>query len=179
MQELKRFQQDGSLVAIRRSAVDGNKIQGFVLGSSARLVLLQYVYDFNLDGLMLLRVEDISEIARTKTEELHEKLLAEEGLLCRVPLGYSIDLRSWRSAIDDLRQEHSIIILESELLEEPDFVIGRILEVGKDQVSVRFFTGAANWLDEPVRIKYKDITSCQVATNYANVYQRHFERNAP
>lgn len=178
MQELKQFEADGSLVAIRRATIDGKSIQGFVLGASEQLVLLQYVYDFNLDGLMLLRARDISEVTRSRTEELQERLLADEGLLSSVPFGYEVDLRSWRSAIDDLRGEHSIFILECELLDDPAFVIGRVIETGREQVSVKYFTGAANWLEKPVRVRYNDLTSCQVATNYANVYQSHFERNA-
>jgi hypothetical protein len=179
VRKLKQYEADGSLISIRREAIDGNKIQGFVLGSSNQLVLLQYVYDFNLDGLMILRTSDISEVARSKTEVLQEQLLVDEGFFSNVPFGYAVDLSNWRSALNDLSGEHSIFILECELLEDPDFAIGRILEVGDDQVCVNYFTGAANWLDQPVPLKYNDITSCQVATNYANVYQRYFERNAP
>ena len=41
--------------------------KGFVLASSAELVVLQYVYDFNLDGLMVLRVADITDIRWSAT----------------------------------------------------------------------------------------------------------------
>ena len=179
VRKLKQFEADGSLISLRREAIDSNKIQGFVLGSSDQLVLLQYIYDFNLDGLMILRTSDISKIVRSKTEEFQEQLLVEEGLFSAVPFGYNVDLTNWRSAVNDLRGEHSIFILECELLDDPDFAIGRILDVGDEQVCVNYFTGAANWLEERVPLKYNDITSCQVATNYANVYQRYFERNAP
>jgi hypothetical protein len=159
--------------------VDQNNIQGFVLGSSEQLVLLQYVYDFNLDGLMVLRTADISELKRSKTDEFQERLLADEGLLSRVPFDYSVDLSTWRSTIADLSNRHKLLILECELLEEPDFAVGRVLEVGSEEVRLKYFTGAANWLEEPVRLKYSDITSCQVNTNYVNVYERYFERVAP
>lgn len=179
MQELSQFETERCLIAVRRPAVDDNKIQGFVLGSSDQLVLLQYVYDFNLDGLMILRTSDISEVERTKTEKFQEQRLADEGLLSKVRFGYAVDLQDWRSAINGLRGEHSIFILECELLEDPNFAIGRILDAGEEQMSMKYFTGAGNWLDDPVQLKYNDITSCQVATNYANVYQRYFERNPP
>ena len=179
MDELRRFAQQRSLISIRREAVDENKIQGFVLGSSDRLVLLQYVYDFNLDGLMVLRTADISEVVRSKTDEFQERLLADEGLLSRIPFDYSIDLSSWRSAIAGLSGMHPLLILECELLQEPEFAVGRILEIGTEEVALKYFTGAANWFDEPVRLRYDDITACQANTNYVNVYQRYFEKNAP
>ncbi|AEG92491.1 hypothetical protein [Ramlibacter tataouinensis] len=177
--ELRQFAQDRSLISLRRAGVDENKIQGFVLGSSDRLVLLQYVYDFNLDGLMVLRTEDISEVTRSKTDAFQERLLADEGLLSRVPFDYSVDLSSWGSVIAGLSGLHPLLILECELMEEPDFIVGRVLEIGANDVTVRYFTGAANWLEEPVKVRYDDITSCQVNTNYVNIYQRYFERNAP
>lgn len=179
MNELSQFAQDRSLVSIRRAAVDENKIQGFVLGSSDRLVLLQYVYDFHLDGLMVLRTDDISEVTRSKTDAFQQQLLADEGLLSRVPFDYPVDLGSWSSAIAGLSRSHPLLILECELMEEPDFVVGRILDVGVDDVTLRYFTGAANWLEEPVKLRYDDITACQANTNYVNAYQRYFERNAP
>jgi hypothetical protein len=178
MEDLHRFRDERSLVALRRADVDENKIQGFVLAVSAELVLIQYVYDFNLDGLMVLRTEDISEVERSKTEEFQQSLLEAEGLLPRVPFGYAFDLTDWRSAIAGLSNDYPLLILESELLEDPDFAIGRVLEVGADEVTLRYFTGAASWLEAPVRLRYQDITCCQANTNYTNVYQRYFERNA-
>lgn len=179
MNELQRLKQQRSLISLRRASIDANAIQCFVLGSSDQLVLLQYVYDFNLDGLMVLRTSDISDVSRSKTDELQERLLAEEGLLSRVPFGQTVDLRSWRHAITDLSSIHPLLILERELLDEPDLSIGRILKVEAEEVTLKFFTGAANWLDEPDRLRYDDITSCQANTNYVNVYQRHFERSTP
>jgi hypothetical protein len=179
MNDLKRFRQQRSLVSLRRAAVDKHRIQGFVLGASDQLVLLQYVYDFNLDGLMVLRTSDISELRQSKTDEFQERLLAKEGLITRIPFDYSVDLSSWRGAIAALSKKHQFLILECELLEKPDFAIGRVVKIGAGEVRLKYFTGAANWLEEPIRLKYEDITCCQVNTNYVNVYERHFERIAP
>ena len=61
MHQLAKHQKQRNLVSIRRGEIDGCSIQGFVLGLSENLVLLQYVYDFHLDGLMLLRTADIPD----------------------------------------------------------------------------------------------------------------------
>jgi hypothetical protein len=178
MDDFRRFQRQRSLVSLRRAGVDENSIQGFVLGVSAELVLLQYVYDFRLDGLMILRIADISEINCSKTDQFQEGLLQVEGLLRSIPFDYSIDLSTWPTAIAGLGEDYPLLVLECELLDEPDLAIGRILEVGAEEVCVKYFTGAANWLEEPVLLEFSEITCCQVGTNYLNVYQRHFERNA-
>ena len=68
------------LVSIERENIDGNKIQGFLLGESDEYVLISYVYDFHLDGLMVLRKMDISLVETTKTDKLQTLLLKDEGI---------------------------------------------------------------------------------------------------
>jgi hypothetical protein len=143
------------------------------------LVALQYVYDFNLDGLMVLSRSDITQIRSNATDKFQRKLLAKEGLLKEVPFETAFDLQDWRSIIRQFSKAYPLIILECERGDEPEFVIGRVEKTTSVAAYVRCFTGAGRWLDEPVRVKYSDITSCQVDTNYLNFYQRHFDRVAP
>jgi hypothetical protein len=174
-----QHQKKRNLVSVRRSEIDDNAIQGFVLASSEHLVVLQYVYDFNLDGLMVLRVADITEVRCTATDKFQKGLLVQEGLEQKVPFASTFDLRDWRSVISQLSKTHELMILECEAGEENDFVIGRVLKTTTTAVQMQHFSGAANWAESPTRLKFKDITSCQVGTNYVNVYQRYFERRAP
>lgn len=128
---------------------------------------------------MILRTSDVSEVQCSKTEVFQQQRLADEGVLSTVPFDFALDLDSWRTAIGGLLGAHSIFILESECLADPDFAIGRILELGDEQVSLKYFTGAGTWDEDPIQLNYSDITSCQVGTNYINVYQRYFARVAP
>jgi len=172
----QEHQKRRDLIDIRRSAIDSRGIQGFVLAASDELVVLQYVYDFHLDGLMVLRVADITEVRFKATDKLQKKLLAQEGLLERVPFNSAFDLRNWRSVISQLSKEFGLMILECELAEEPEFYIGRILKTTETGARLLFFSGAAKWDKKPSTVRFKDITSCQVGSNYINVYQRHFAR---
>lgn len=178
MYEITRHQEQRSLISLRRDRIDDNAIQGFVIGTSDDLVLLQYVYDFRLDGLMVLAVADITEVRCTATDRFQQTLLDTDGLVAQVPFGLRINLEDWRSAIADLAHGYPLLILECERLEAPDFVIGRVKEMAHGEVRLECFSGAANWDEELVSLKYEDITSCQAGTNYTNVYQRYFERNA-
>ena len=165
-----------ALVSILRSDIDSNSIQGFILASSEQLVVLQYVYDFNLDGLMVLSKAEITDIRSTATHKFQRKLLAKEGVLKRVPFEAAFDLQDWRSIIRQFAKTYPLIILECERGDEPDFIIGRVEKTTSVAVYVRYFTGAGRWLDEPVRVKYRDITACQVGTRYLQFYERYFER---
>jgi hypothetical protein len=176
--DLATHQDQRSLISLRRDEIDDHAIEGFVIGASDELVLLQYVYDFHLDGLMVLAVSDITEVRCTATNRFQRNLLESEGLVERVPFGLSIDLQNWRSAIANLASRYPLLILECERQDEPDFVIGRVMDAAPNEVRFECFSGAANWDKKPVKLSYKDITSCQAGSNYANVYQRHFERKA-
>lgn len=179
MFELARHQSERSLVTIRRSGIDEHSIQAFVLGVGERLVALQFVYDFHLDGLMVLRLEDLTAVECSATDRFQRELLAQEGLMQQVPFAMSFDLRDWRTIIGQLSQAHALMILEREGGSDPDFFIGRVERCSQAAVRLAHFTGVARWQDEPAEIAYADITSCQVGTNYAKTYERYFARGEP
>jgi len=179
MHQLAQHQKKHNLVSVHRDDIDDNAIQGFVLASSEELVVLQYVYDFNLDGLMVLRVADITEVRCSATDKFQKTLLEREGLLKKVPFGATFDLQTWGSVLSQFAKEYPLMILECEAGEEKDFLIGRVLKTTATGVQIQHFSGAANWAESPEKLNFKNITCCQVGTNYVNFYQRHFTRNAP
>ena len=78
-EHLSKLKEGRNLISIRRGNIDGHKIQGFLLDYSEELILINYVYDFILDGLMVLRRSDISEIKTDKTALLQTQILKEIG----------------------------------------------------------------------------------------------------
>ncbi|MFM9926872.1 hypothetical protein VLK31_28065 [Variovorax sp. H27-G14] len=178
MQQLEQHLLDGDLVSIYRTGIDDHQIQGFVLAASPALVLLQYVYDFRLDGLMALRIEDITQIEVTATDRLQKQLITDEGLAHQSPLTEQFNAVSWRELISSLSPANSLMILECEAGEFNDFVIGKICQINGESLQIRTFSGTGEWADVTTELHYEDITCCQVGTNYANVYQRYFERLA-
>jgi hypothetical protein len=167
-----------SLVSVRRADVDDYGIQGFLVGLSDALLGLEYVYDFQIDGIMVLRRSDITEVRRTGTDEFQEKLLKREGIHPGKQLPAPLALDGWRSVIDQLSVHHQYMIFERELGPSPKFSIGRPLRTTAAQVELLGFSGAAKWSTKVERWKYSQLTSLQVNTRYLGFYQRHFERNA-
>lgn len=176
--QLAKHQELRKLVSIRRDGLDANSIQAFVLDCSAQLVALQYIYDFKLDGLLFLRVEDITEVRSSVTDIFQNALLEQEGLLGRVPFGTKFRLSNWKSLISQLADEHAFMILEREAEPDSSLFIGTVQKVTDREVHGRHFTGVARWIKSLKKLKLNEITSCQVETNYIQVYQRHFERHA-
>ncbi|MEM7082230.1 MAG: hypothetical protein AAF465_05810 [Pseudomonadota bacterium] len=156
--------------------MDDKKIQGFVINESPSLLLLHYICDFRSDGLMVLRRCDISSIETLEVDRFQTELLKEEGVFESIDFGSSYKVDSWEEFFLSANGQNELFIVEQELIDEPDLAIGKILRIGKNQIDLHYFTGIGRWLDELDRIDYANITSCQLDTNYINVYKRYFER---
>lgn len=177
-ENLSQLKKSRNLVSIRREDIDTRRIQAFLLDYSDNLVLIKYVYDFILDGLMVLRRSDITEIKSTKTDLLQTQILKDEGLYAKIDFTVGCDLNNWRSVFLTLGNLHRFVTIEDENPEYPLFFLGEIHSVEEEAVSILGFSGAANWDDEPSEIAYEDISCVQLGNHYATVYERYFEKSA-
>ncbi len=159
MNLLSEFVRERKLVSIRRGNIDENTIQGFVLSFSDQLVLIQYVFDFILDGLMVIRRADITEIKCNATDEFQKNLLVAEQLFQKVPFAESFDLHDWKSIINQLSKQHELIILEDERPDEAVFLIGKVQKITNSSLSMKYFSGAGNWDEKPSKISFANISA--------------------
>ena len=164
------------LVSIWRAKVDSHSQQAFLLAYSEELLLVQYVYDFHLDGYLLLRRRDISELKLGKTNPFQKKLLEKEGVFEKVDFDFRLPIASFESFLSSL-PSHEIVIVEGEATDPKEFLIGTVSHVSDEVVGVNHFTGVARITKPPEEIKIDQITCCQIRTNYIGFYQRYFERN--
>ena len=176
--KLEKLKKSQTLASIRRESIDGLRIQGFVLAYSKDLILIQYVYDFNVDGIMVLRRSDISEIDTDKTDIFQTQILKDEGLFAEVDFQKEYDVKDWPTVLNSVGKDYGLVIVEDEISEDPEFLLGEIQDIKNNSVSILGFTGAANWHKEPTEINYEDISSFQAGNNYSKMYKRYFERNA-
>ncbi len=163
------------LVSVRRARIDSLSIQGFVLAFSKALVLLQYVYDFHLDGFMVLRRTDITGLKAGNTDRFQGQLLATEGVLAQVDFDYRAPIESYDSFLG-ARSPDEIVIVEDEITEPKQFLIGTVSHIDDGSATIRHFTGVGRLVEPQETIPTDQITSCQIRTNYIQFYQRYFER---
>ena len=124
----------------------------------------------------MIRLSDITDIQISATDIFQRSLLVEEGDFGRIDFTRNQPISSYETYLQSL-PVNEIVILEDELSDEPDFIIGTLIFANSSVASVRFFTGAGNWLEDPSEIEIQRITSCQTRTNYINHYARHFSRS--
>lgn len=176
--KLKTLMQGKNLVSIERDDKDEQSIHGFILAYSDELILLQYVYDFTLDGLLVLRVGDITSIESDEIDVFQTQLLKDEGIYANVDFSQQYDVKDWPAVFSSLGKAYGFISLDDEDLQSPNFLLGELREIGEQSVSVLGFNGMAGWDEEASQMYYEDISYFQVGNNYAKVYKRYFERNA-
>jgi len=174
MHNLAQYHKNRSLVSIFRDLIDGQSTEGYILAASDKLLVLQYVYDFHLDGIKVLRMADITDVECSETNEFQKELLINEGLEQQVPFDTPIDASDWAPLFAQFSASYPIMIVECEDSDENSFVIGRVLKIHADSVELLGFAGNGTWDEEAITLRFEDITSCQVGSNYLNVYQRYF-----
>ena len=176
IKKLKKLKKSKILVSIERKNIDDRTIRGFILKYSTELVLIQYVYDFHLDGLMVLRIFDITEIKSDKTDIFQTQLLKDERLYSKINFSKRYKIENWYSVLSTIGRKYDLIIIEDENIKCcPIFIIGKLHKITKESVFILGFSGVASWDDELSEIYYEDITSFQV--DYANVYKRFFKKS--
>lgn len=150
-------------------------MQGFLLAFSDHLLLFQYVYDFRLDGYLIIRRSDVTELSCRDTDRFQRELLQAEGDLQRIDFEFTAPIQSFNSFLAS-RRANEIVIVEDELSDPQEFLIGTVSHVSDDTVHINHFTGIARRSDPPEQLTIDRITSCQTSTNYIRFYERHFER---
>ena len=165
------------LIAVSRQSLESNKLQGFPLAYSPDLLLVRYVYDFHLDGLLLIRRKDISYVHCRETDRFQRKLLETENRIKRGLFRRDYSVESFTSFLQRINHKQ-IVVRENETPGVDDFFIGRHINSDKDTVTIHEFSGAGNWERDMTKIPIDTITCCQIETNYINFYSRHFDRTS-
>ena len=177
--ELKQHIHCRDLVNFRRAELDSNKIQGIPVAFSDKLILLRYIFDFHIDGLLLIQRSDITQWCCNETDRFQRQLLESENRLKKAyfKLKFNYSVINFESFLKRL-PARKIAIVENESVEQQEFYIGRVLNTDQSVVKLHEFSGAGNWFEEPTEIATNQITSCQVDSNYIKFYERFFDRRS-
>jgi hypothetical protein len=171
---IKHYQESRSLVSLTRDKIDSATLQGFVVDYDADWIALQNVHDFYLDGYLFVRREDLTSMNCRATDAFQRHLLEADGVLAKVDFDFHLPGGGLAGLLGGLPSE-TVVILEDET-EDDLFLIGTLLRIEDSFVSLRFFSGAGRWDDEPAEIALEDVTSASFSTNYTLAYERHFAR---
>lgn len=157
---------------------------GYLIGLSDDLALLHTFADFDPDGYLIVRTDDVEEVRRSEHEAFWDKMLAAENALSGLIRPPEIDLGSVRAAVASVAAQYPHMIIETEDTDEQgeewrNFHLGVLLEAHDDFAEFHGYNGLGVWAEKPVLLWYSDITLIRFDTRYANAFWRHVPPRPP
>lgn len=170
-EKLKMLIRNDSFCRIQRENIDENPLYGFPLKITKELLLIEYIYDFQSDGFMFIKTDDITEVHYGESERFVETILYNENL--RNPFKFD-ELKSISNMKDIFEYISSIscnVIVEDE--NQSKFLIGKIINCYDTSVEILCFDGTGKWDDVGVIIAYNEITSLTLDNRYINIMSKY------
>ena len=144
----------------------------FPLAVNDKFFMYAEEHDFQIDSFCIRPLSDVEEIEQ-RCDKCGEIAIAECGIKDMVLP--QVDISSWKSALESLREIGGNVIIECESEEEYKyaFSIGRIEKTMEDKVRLRHFGADAVWEEKARDIPYDRITSVTFASRYINVFSKY------
>jgi len=157
-------------------------ILGFLLGLSNKLAMFHTVDDFDPDGFVIVRTEDIESVQRTEFETHWQTLLEREGALAGLNNPPKINLATLPDALKSVAAQYPHMIVESEEFEgegeDEDetwitFHLGVLLGTHDGFAELHGYDSLGVWAEKPSIVWYTQITAVKFDSRYANTFWKH------
>lgn len=172
-EKLKEIIQLKQGVKIERFYIECNAIHCFPILLGKKLLFVRCENDFELDGYMILRLKDITNIRSDESERFLKLILREEGIIPHENNQVVTKIDDWEDLFKELKELGKYYIVECERLDDGDFYLGEIIKVNKQSIVFQHFDGVGEWEEKPTKIAYKDITSVSVDKRYINIISKY------
>jgi hypothetical protein len=146
---------------------------GYIVGYSKKFVIVQETDDFRLLGCKIFPVDQIETLRRNEFDEYYDKIMEWEGEKKNLKSPDGIDLSSWKSVFESLKDQGEHVIVECELDGNEQFVIGSITKVTGKNVFVRYFDAQGILEDKPTKFPYKSVTIVGFSDRYIDVFSKY------
>ena len=144
----------------------------YVLGNSDKLFLSAIEEDFQLNGFCIRKIKHIKKIKKVSETVLNisRSLGLRENL--KVP---KIDLTSWKTVLEGLRDMGCLVIVENEK-KGGFFYMGKSCGIYEDEFEFSPIEADGTW-GADVTIKYSRLTSVTFADRYSQTWDKYLEEN--
>ncbi|KGK82719.1 hypothetical protein DP73_20400 [Desulfosporosinus sp. HMP52] len=151
---------------------DANYYNLIPLNSNDKLFLAIKEYDFIFDGYSVFRYKDLKKV-KIKND-LCDKILQEEGLTPNIVIP-NIDISSWKSVFESLRNFNRNIIVEKRAIDDKDweFVIGRIDKTYKNFAYLWHFDANGAWEGSPLKVPFSEVTNVTFGSRYVDIFSKY------
>jgi hypothetical protein len=153
--------------------------EGIIFDQNENFILMCDLSDFNYDGFVVLRKEDVLDIKRSENEKFFNLILKEEKIIKKIfqrNRDLDFDLGDMVDMFCQLKKMGIATIVECLYDSEESFQIGPIVKVQENKLKMDYFNSRGEFEGEPVYVKYEDITFFRFDSPYANLFLKYAER---
>jgi hypothetical protein len=149
--------------------------RGYILKYSKDFVLIKEEDEFKFIGFHIIPIKTIKEIRDNVHDQYCDYINKSEHNENEfiIQSDEDINLTSWDSIFNDLKNKNEPIITECEKFKHKYFCIGHIKEVENKSVHIEYFDAEGYIDEELVKHKYKWITKVTFKDNYSKVFSKY------
>lgn len=152
--------------------------EGIIFDQNDDFIYMCDLSDFNYDGFVVLRKEDICDIKRSENEKFFNRILTEEEIVQKIKRRrkqLDFDLGDMEDMFRQLKKMNMATIVECLYESEESFQIGPIVKCKEKKMKIDYFNSRGEYDIDPVSVRYKDITFFRIDSPYANLFYKYAE----
>ena len=169
IEELAKCIGTDEVVRINRQPLDPYELYGFVIGISAKLLLLQLI-DGNtlfLNGYSAVRVPDVRSYRLDPTFTPRAMRLLER----RPTMLQNIDITNWQTLLQSVHENYPLLIIEDEKAKPNVFYLGRLANLTAHDVELIEVSMEGHWAETEI-FDLKNITQVAFDNGYVDALAR-------
>lgn len=147
---------------------------GYIVGISNEFICLWNVEDWHHNGFKIIPIEIINDTRCNKYEETYHEILMTENVLVDVSMPKWLDITSIESIFKSFAKENKIIGVEGKYSDE--IVIGEILCIENNSVTLKGFDACARWLDGSFKVPYDELLEIYFDDEYTKIMYKYINK---
>ncbi len=142
----------------------------YPLAVSDKLMLGVKELDFMLDGYGVRKLSQLQkvEVKDDVCDAINKMFGVTDGIVSP-----HVNIGGWKELLESLKDYDGYITIHNDL--EDELSIGIVERVGKSSVQFRRFDADGIWDEEPVEIRFSEITAVEWGDRYATYWKRYME----
>lgn len=172
-ERIKQLMKKRRYTAIEREGKDMDRVQGYIVGSSRRLVLIHQINAGPLDGYAVIRRRDIIKALHGRAEQFMHHVYLAEGYAEQVQKPKKINLMNYQVLFTWLKEQGFFAIVHGEEDDVDGYVLGKIIRVVSTHVTMRHVDDTGRFETALVDVPYDEITKVEFDAGYPNMIQKY------
>lgn len=173
MSQFKRYIVDKKLIEISRAKVDDQPMLCYPLAESKSHLLVQYIFDFYLDGYKIINVSDITSVKRDESIVFCEYIIQSEKLDdFKIP---NIELENWHTIMKYFQLSKKTVMIDVNTDKYTELCVGVVKEVNNHGLKLNHIDGKGKLILPNKKINFDSIAQLSFNDRYSDLMGKYAE----